>query len=78
MAIPHSPTPEWALSKLQTVIDNTDETEAIEAVCELLAALCPTEEQDKFKFEAAWTAIDCGYSRLEDCKDSARRYFSAA
>lgn len=77
MSIPHSPTPDWAAGKIQTVIDNS-EPEALEAALELLAAVCPTEDQDKFKHEAAWAAIDLGYQHTEDCKRSARRHFSAA
>jgi hypothetical protein len=78
MCIPHSPTPEWAVSKIRTIIDNNDEPQVLEAVLELVAGLCATELQDKFKFEAAWAAIDEGYCKTEDCKQSARRYFTAA
>lgn len=78
MTIPRSPTPDWAVSKIKTLIDNCDEPEALESVLEVLAAVCATADQDKFKHEAAWAAIDEGYHYLEDCKQSARRYFSAA
>lgn len=77
MTIPRSPTPDWATSRIQTLVENC-EPEVLEAALELLAAICPDANQDKFKHEAAWAAIDTGYHHLEDCKRSARRYFSAA
>lgn len=77
MSVPHSPTPDWAVSKVKALADNTD-PEVLEVALELLSALCPSEEQDKFKYEAAWAAIDEGYHYLDDCRASARRYFSAA
>lgn len=77
MSIPRSPTPDWAVNKIKTLRDNC-EPEGFEAALELVAAVCPTVDQDKFKYEAAWAAIDEGYHYLEDCKHSARRYFSAA
>lgn len=78
MTIPRSPTPGWAEEKIRTLLENNDEPEVLEAVLELLAAIAPTKEQDKFKHEAAWAAIDLGYCRTEDCRASSRRYFSAA
>lgn len=78
MSIPHSPTPDWALQRIRTIVDNNDEPEVLEAVLELLAAVCASETQDRFKYEAAWTAIDYGYCKTDDCKASARRYFAAA
>lgn len=77
MNIPHSPTPDWAVSKFKILKDNC-EPEGLEAALELLAAVCPTEDQDKFKHEAAWAVLTEGYHDLEDCRESARRYFSAA
>lgn len=78
MAIPHSPTPDWATEKIRTLINSNDDPEVLIAVLELLAAVAPTRDQDKFKYEAAWAAIDEGYTRTEACRQSSRRYFSAA
>lgn len=77
MPVPHSPTPDWAVSKMRTLIENAD-PEVLEVALELIAGVCPTEDQDKFKHEAAWAAIDIGYHHIDDCRRSARRYFSAA
>lgn len=78
MSIPRSPTPDWAVSKIKTLIENCDEPEALEAALELVAAVCCAEDQDKFKHEAAWAALNYGYCLTDDCKQSSRRYFTAA
>ena len=78
MSVPHSPSPDWAVSKLETFMQHNDDPIALEAVLELLAACCASKSEDKFKHEAAWAAIDHGYCGTDDCKRSARRYFAAA
>lgn len=74
----HSPTPDWAVSKIKTALDNSDEPEGLDAILELLAAVAPTQEQDKFKYEAAWAAIEYGYKRTSDVKLAARKYLGVA
>lgn len=78
MSIPHSPTPDWALERIKVFINNNDEPEVLEAILELIAAVCASEAQDKFKYEAAWAAIDYGYCRTDDCKQQARKHYAAA
>lgn len=76
--IPQSPTPDWAVTKFRQVINDIDDPETLDAALELLAALAPTKEQDKFKYEAAWAAIDFGYCRTTDLHKSAQRYLGVA
>lgn len=73
-----SPTPDWAVSKVEVILEHVDEPEVIDALMELLAFLCATQEQDKFKHEAAWAAIECGYKRTADLHIAARRYLGIA
>lgn len=76
--VPQSPTPDWAVEKFRKVIDDIDDPEVLDAALELLAALAPTKEQDKFKHEAAWAAITDGYSRTADVRVAAERYLGIA
>lgn len=63
--IPHAPTPEWAVSKMK-VVTRYGDPELIEAVMELVATVAADKESDKFKNEAAWAAIDHGFSKSPD------------
>jgi hypothetical protein len=76
--IPQSPTPEWAVSTVRKYIDDIDEPEALYAALELLAAVAPSKDQDKFKHEAAWAAIEYGYKRTSDVRVAAKRYLEIA
>lgn len=78
MTMPHSLTPDWARSKLRPLIEEGVDPEVFEGVLELLAAVAPTQDQDKFKHEAAWAAIDYGYCETEDCRLSSRKHFGIA
>lgn len=78
MLTSHSPTPDWAVAKIKTVLNETDDPEAVDAMLELLAAVAPTPEQDKFKHEAAWAAIEYGYTKTADVRIAARRYLGVA
>lgn len=75
---PHAPSPDWARQRIDTILNDTDDPEVLDALLELLAALAPTEDQDKFKHEAAWAAIERGYFRTEDARLAARRYLGVA
>lgn len=75
--IPHTPTPDWAIHCVER-IKKTYDPDAVDAVMELLAATAPTEDQDKYKYELAWVAIDHAYKATEDCRKSARRYLGVA
>lgn len=76
--VPQSPTPDWAVEKFRKLIDDINEPEALDAALELLAAVAPTREQDKFKHEAAWAAIQYGYCKTSDVRAAAERYLGIA
>jgi len=75
--IPQSPTSDWAKSRIDVIVPR-DDPEALDALLELLAAVAPTQEEEKYKHELAWAAIDHGYKRTKDCCDSCRRYLGIA
>jgi hypothetical protein len=59
-------------------IMKTDDPDMLDALLELLAVVAPTEEEEKYKHEMAWAAIDHGYKRTDDCRKSGRRYLGVA
>lgn len=63
---------------MDVIFQYAEDPEVIDAIIGLLAALTPTEEQDKFKHEAAWAAIVHGYKKTRDVHDAARRYLGIA
>jgi len=73
-----SPTPDWAVSKVKRILEDVDEPEVADAIIHLLAAVAPTQEQDKFKHEAAWAAIDYGFTKTSELRNAARRYLGIA
>lgn len=75
---PQTLTPDWAVSKVKRILADADEPEVVDAIIELLAAVAPTQEQDKFKYEAAWAAIEYGYTQTADVHIAARRYLGVA
>jgi hypothetical protein len=75
--MPHSPTPDWARSRIDLIVPS-DDPRALDALLELLAAIAPTVEEEKYKNELACAAIDHGYKRTEDCRLSGRRYLGMA
>lgn len=71
------PTPEWAESQMDLVI-NGDADEQVEAVLRLLAAIAPTLKEQKYKHEIAWSAIDYGFKQTEHCRKACRRHLGIA
>jgi hypothetical protein len=77
MMMPHTPTPDWAISCMERIM-KSDDPDQLDALLELLAAIAPTEGEEKYKHEIAWAAIDHGYKRTEHCRKSGRRYLGVA
>lgn len=74
---PHHPTPEWAVACLDRIL-KTDDPDALDALLVLLVGLAPTEEEERFKHDAAWAAIEYGYRKTGDCDESCRKYVGLA
>lgn len=74
----HAPTPDWVVEQLDLIFQYAEDPEVVDALIRLLAALAPSEEQDKFKHEAAWAGIVHGYKKTPDVHDAARRYLGIA
>lgn len=74
---PHSLSPDWAISCFDRIVKDHD-PDAVDALMELLAGIAPTEEQDKYKCDAAWAAIYHGYKQSGDLTRAAREYLGVA
>lgn len=75
--VPHSLTPDWAVSCVKRII-KTDDPDQLDALLELLAGIAPTEEEEKYKYDVAWAAIDFAYQGTADCHISCRQYLGVA
>ena len=75
--LPHAPTPEWAVSCMDRIL-KYDDADLLDAVLELLATVASDKDADKFKYEAAWAAIDYGFTKTEGLRPAARRYLGVA
>lgn len=73
----HLPSPEWAESCIDRII-KSDDPDQLDALLELLAAIAPTFNEEKYKHDLAWAAIDYGYRQTDDCRKSCRRYLGVA
>lgn len=74
---PHAPTPEWAIASVDRITASGD-PDQLDALLMLLAGIAPTEEQDRYKCDAAWAAIEYGYTKTQDCANACRRYLGVA
>jgi hypothetical protein len=70
--VPQNPTPAWAEQCVDRIIKGYD-ADQIDAFMSLLAAIAPTEDEEKYKHEIAWTAISHAYKQTDDCLESCRR-----
>lgn len=77
MNTPQSLSPDWAITCVDRIIKD-DDPDQLDALLELLAGVAPTEEQDKYKHEAAWAAIEHGYKQTRDLPRAARAYLGIA
>lgn len=75
--VPHTPTPEWAVSHMDRVLQYGD-PDLTRSVMELLAGTSANQDEDKFKHEAAWAAIDHGFAKSPELRDAAKRYLGVA
>jgi hypothetical protein len=75
--IPHAPTPDWAKSRIDLIVPR-DDPKALDALLELLAAIAPTQDEEKYKHEIAWAAIAHGYKKTQDCYEACQRYLGVA
>jgi hypothetical protein len=60
--IPQSPTPERAIHCMSRIL-KYDDPDVVDAVMELLASVAASKEGDKFRYEAAWAAIDYAFTK---------------
>jgi hypothetical protein len=74
---PHTPTPEWAITRFNEVVQD-DDPERLDAFLHLMASVAPTEQENKLKHEIAWAVIDYGYRKTRDCQEACRRYLGVA
>lgn len=74
---PHKPTPDWATDCMKRIVDKYDDPDLLDAALELLAGVID-QEGDKYRNEAAWAAIEYGYTKTKDFELQARRYVGAA
>lgn len=75
--IPLHPTPEWAVSCIDRIA-KYDDPDLLDAVLELLATVSSDKESDKFKYEAAWAAIDYGFTKTAGVRKAAQVYLGIA
>lgn len=75
--IPHAPTPDWAKRCVDRIV-KTDDPDMLDALMELLAAVAPTEDEEKYKSEVAWAAIDHAFTMSEHCRRSCRQHLGVA
>lgn len=75
--VPHTPTPEWAVSCMELVLQYGDPA-LTNAVMELVAGTSASETEDKFKHEAAWAAIDHGFAKSPELRVAAKRHLGVA
>lgn len=76
--IPQSPTPERAVKCMKHVAKYGDQ-ELLDAVMELIATVAPDKDSDKFKYEAAWAAIDYGFTQSPSAvRKAAQEYLGVA
>lgn len=75
--VPHTPTPAWIESCMDRITKGYD-PDALDALLDLLATIAPTEDEEKYKHELAWIAIQHGYRQTEDCSKSCYRYLGVA
>ena len=68
-----APTPEWAESQMDLIINGNTE-EQLNAALGLLAAVAPTLKEQKYKHELAWAAIEYGYKKTDDCRRACREF----
>lgn len=75
--VPHTPTPEWAIYCMNRITKGYD-PDSLDALLDLLAAIAPTIDEEKYKHAVAWAAIRHGYKQTEDCDKSCLRYLGIA
>lgn len=74
MSIPHSPTPEWAVSCMERIV-KLDDPDVLDAVLDLLVGVSGLNDKERLqpahlaiRDDAAMAAIDFGYRRTETCE----------
>lgn len=73
-----TPSPERTTQLMKKIIDKYDDPELRDAAMQLVAEVAPTEDENKFKHEAAWAAIEYAYTKTTDLAVSCKRYLGVA
>ena len=71
------PTPEWAESCVDRIVTSGN-SDQVDALMELLAAIAPTQKEEKYKHEIAWAAIEYAFKQTEHCRKACRKHLGAA
>jgi hypothetical protein len=59
-------------------VSKYDDPELMDAVLHLVAGVAADKDSDKFKHEAAWAAIDYGFTKTAGLRKAAQDYLGVA